>query len=208
MRGYLLGRCFSTEGNKRMVPKCTSEQMWIGNRLHSCFFIGRGFNGIGSWTRDQDDGDPDDDFLGVTAVTGTALCFTGGAGKLGLTWLASWMMDWGNPIKGCICCLREWGRGLIVAGFNLGFNDDREIVLSPTTPFAPNDICFDSRLPVVLSLVRGADQLDTWAYEPFWIAWSPHWLEQKKRSRSASCLSNEDTGVPFTQAIPSATKLL
>jgi hypothetical protein len=61
---------------------------------------------------------------------------------------------------------------------------------------------------VVLSLVRDADQLDRWEYVTFWIALSLHWLEQKKRSRSASCLSNEDTGVPFTQAIPSATKLL
>ena len=57
--------------------------------------------------------------------------------------------------------------GLIVAGFYLGFNDDRDILLSPPTPFAPNDICFESILPVVLSLVRDADQLDTWAYETF-----------------------------------------
>jgi hypothetical protein len=76
------------------------------------------------------------------------------------------MMDRGNPIKGCICCLREWARVLIVAGFNLGFNDG-DILLSPPTPFAPNDICFDSILPVVLSLVRDAEQLDRWAYETF-----------------------------------------
>jgi hypothetical protein len=59
--------------------------------------------------------------------------------------------------------------GLIVAGFNLGFNDDRDILLSPPSPFAPNDICFDSILPVpvVLSLVRDADQLDRWEYVTF-----------------------------------------
>ena len=62
--------------------------------------------------------------------------------------------------------MREWGRGLIVAGFKLGSNNG-DLSLSPPTAFAPNDISFDSILPVVLSLVRDVDQLDKWEYETF-----------------------------------------
>jgi len=68
--------------------------------------------------------------------------------------------------------LGEWGRGLIVAGFNLGFKDEREdpsvrCLLSSLTPFASNEICFDLRLPVILSLVREADHRDRYAHGVF-----------------------------------------
>jgi len=68
--------------------------------------------------------------------------------------------------------LGEWGRGLIVAGFNLGFKDEREdtsvrCLLSSLTPFASNEICFDLRLPVILSLVREADHRDRYTHGVF-----------------------------------------
>jgi hypothetical protein len=158
---------------------------------------------------------PDVDFLCVVVAEETELCFTvGAAGKLGFTILVSWREVSGNPINGCICCFREWGMGLIVAGFNLALTADHEegpsiiCFLSSKTPFAPNRFCFDSEPTFVLSLVREADHLGRWKYGPFSLAKSLHWLVQKNNRRSASRLSNEATGVPFIQPIPSATKLL
>lgn len=156
---------------------------------------------------------PEVDFLCVVGAAGTELCFTGGAaGKFGLTWLVSWTVASRKPIKGCICCFLEWGMGLIVAGFNFALEDEEgpsiRRFLSSGIPFAPNNFGFDSRPTFTLSLVRDADHLGRWKYGPFSIAKSLCWFVQKKRRRSASRLSNEATGVPFIQPIPSATKLL
>lgn len=190
---------------------CTSEHTWMGNLSHPCFFIGRGFN----WMTDGVWDGPDVDFLCAVGAEDTKLCFTGGAtGKLGLTRLVSWSAVSGKPMKGCICCFREWGIGLIVAGFNLALKDGNEegpsirFFLSSKTPFLPNRFGFDSEVALVLSLVSEADHLGRWKYGPFSLTKSLRWLVQKKRRRSASRLSNEATGVPVIEPIPSATKLL
>lgn len=189
----------------------TSEHTWIGNLSHPCFFIGRGL----SWITDGVWDGPDVDFLCVVGAEDTKLCFTGGAaGKLVLTRLVSWRPVSGKPMNGCICCFLEWGIGLIVAGFSLAWEDGNEegssirSFLSSKTPFAPKRCGLDAEATLVLSLVREADNLGRWKYGPFSLAKSLLWLEQKKRRRSASRLSNEATGVPFIQPIPSATKLL
>ena len=174
--------------------------------------MGSGFSWMIDWAWDG----PEVDFLCAVVEAGAELwCLTGGAtGKFGLAWLVSWTLASGKPIKGCICCCREWGIGLIVAGFNFPLKDVSEegpstgAFLSSEVPFTTNKFDFDSEPVFALSLVREADHLGRWKYGPLSPAESFRWPVQKKRRRSASCLSNEATGVAFTQPTPSATRLL
>lgn len=101
--------------------------------------------------------------------------------------------------------------GLIAATFDLCFMDEKGTE-GPAAPFSPkredeDRSSFDSRPGFDLSLEREEDHLGGLKVALSLICESFSCLLQKKRSRSASCLSKEATGVPWILAIPSVTKL-
>jgi len=190
----------------------------MGARLHPCFFIGNGFKGIiGCVCKELDI-----DFLWLGAA-GTTLCFTGATGKFGFIWLPSYTLVSG--INGSILWCREWGMGFNAASFNLSLEGSEGmwipsinpfsllswLPLGQTPPFSADSVPAvmgrDSWPGLCLSLIRKADHRGGRKRILSSTIESLPCLVQKKRRRSASSFSKEATGLPWTLAMPSATKL-